>query len=227
MKKLISLLIVSLFVFYVYADVNITCSKKWKQHQHCDKKYYELCYIEDLEVSEYVYYKLLKENAIDDSTPRKDSFRVDQEIITGSASSSDYTNTGFDRGHLANVDDFRYDTEAMKSTYLMTNIAPQTPAFNRGGAWRESEVTGEIYAVCYEYVEIITGPIFINKSMVFIGNKNKVAVSDGFFKIFYNKDAGLLEGYIIYQGDCSGKLSNYSVPIEVIEDYTGLRFEFK
>lgn len=226
MKKLIGLIILALFTFNTYADIKINCSKKWKEHQYCDKVFFELCYVEDLEISEYVYYNLIKENAIDDTTIRKDSFRLDQEIITGSASTTDYNNTGFDRGHLANVDDFRYSEDAMRTTFLMSNIAPQLPGFNRGGAWRESEIKGEIYAICYDYVEIVTGPVFIYDSKVFIGKKNKIAVPDGFFKIFYNKDIGLLEAYIIYQSDYSNKLSDYKVDIGYLENLTGLMFEF-
>ena len=227
MKKLFSIIISFLVTLNLFAEVSITCSKKWEQHQVCDKGYFTLCYIEDLEIPEYVYYDLLKDHAIDDSTPRKDSFKSDPEITTGSAVTADYTNSGYDRGHLANCDDFRYDETAMKTTFLMSNIAPQLPAFNRGGAWRSSEVQGEAYAVCYGHVEIITGPIFTNTVMTYIGKKNKIAVPDGFYKIFYNKENNILEAFVIYQNDCSKNLDSYKVSIETVETLTGLKFEFK
>jgi endonuclease G len=44
---------------------------------------------------------------------------------------SDYTNTGFDRGHLCPSDDRDSTAEENKTTFLLTNIVPQAPQFNR------------------------------------------------------------------------------------------------
>ena len=176
---------------------------------------------------EYVYYDLLKEHAVDNNVSRSGSFVKDTEITLGTASTSDYTNSGYDRGHLANCDDFRYDMTAMRTTFLMSNIAPQLPAYNRGGAWRESEIQGDIYAVAFGHVEIITGPIYKSENPIKIGKTTKISVPDGFFKIFYNKDNMLLEAYIIYQDDYSNRLDTYKVSVEDVEKATGLKFEFK
>ena len=47
----------------------------------------------------------------------------------------DYTNTGFDRGHLCPSDDRDSTADENKTTFLLTNIVPQAPAFNRQ-SWR-------------------------------------------------------------------------------------------
>ncbi len=47
----------------------------------------------------------------------------------------DYTNTGFDRGHLCPSDDRDSTAEENKTTFLLTNIVPQAPQFNRQ-SWR-------------------------------------------------------------------------------------------
>ena len=48
---------------------------------------------------------------------------------------ADYTNTGFDRGHMCPSDD-RDSTDAEnRTTFLLTNIVPQAPQFNRQ-SWR-------------------------------------------------------------------------------------------
>ena len=51
-----------------------------------------------------------------------------------------YTKSGYDRGHM--VPNYamvtRYGPALQKNTFFMTNIAPQTPALNRG-VWREVE----------------------------------------------------------------------------------------
>lgn len=43
----------------------------------------------------------------------------------------DFTNTGFDRGHLAPDANFDYDEEVLNKTYSMANITPQYPNVNR------------------------------------------------------------------------------------------------
>ena len=44
---------------------------------------------------------------------------------------ADYTNTGFDRGHLCPSDDRDSTVAENKTTFLLTNIVPQAPQFNR------------------------------------------------------------------------------------------------
>lgn len=44
---------------------------------------------------------------------------------------ADYTNTGFDRGHLCPSDDRDSTAEENRTTFLLTNIVPQAPTFNR------------------------------------------------------------------------------------------------
>lgn len=51
---------------------------------------------------------------------------------------SDYTNTGFDRGHLCPSDDRDSTAEENKSTFILTNIVPQAPQLNRQ-AWLRLE----------------------------------------------------------------------------------------
>jgi endonuclease G len=68
------------------------------------------------------------------SAPRQDDFRADTSLPSGcyQVSSSDYTGSGFDRGHMAPSAD-RTNTIANNSaTFLMTNIVPQAPDNNQG-----------------------------------------------------------------------------------------------
>ena len=48
---------------------------------------------------------------------------------------ADYTNTGFDRGHLCPSDDRDSTAEENRTTFVLTNIVPQAPQHNRQ-AWR-------------------------------------------------------------------------------------------
>jgi endonuclease G len=49
-----------------------------------------------------------------------------------------YTNSGYDRGHIVRSHDRSSSEESNKSTFLMTNIIPQTPDLNRG-VWLDFE----------------------------------------------------------------------------------------
>ena len=44
---------------------------------------------------------------------------------------ADYTNTGFDRGHLCPSDDRDSTADENKTTFILTNIVPQAPQLNR------------------------------------------------------------------------------------------------
>ena len=71
---------------------------------------------------------------------RTNNFRPDNALPSAwfKASTSDYTNTGFDRGHLCPSDDRDGSTEDNDATFLMTNIIPQAPKNNQG-VWVDLE----------------------------------------------------------------------------------------
>jgi endonuclease G, mitochondrial len=74
------------------------------------------------------------------TTERADNFSPDDELPTGweRIKPSDYTGSGFDRGHMANSADRSRSPEDNIPTFLMTNIIPQAPDNNRG-VWVELE----------------------------------------------------------------------------------------
>jgi endonuclease G, mitochondrial len=71
---------------------------------------------------------------------RIDAFRPDDRLPKGwtRVTPSDYTGSGFDRGHIAPNADRYSSREAADSTFLMTNMTPQTPDLNRG-PWEKLE----------------------------------------------------------------------------------------
>lgn len=74
------------------------------------------------------------------STPRQDDFRADTTLPAGwyRVAATDYTGSGFDRGHHTPSAD-RTDTVASNSaTFLMSNMMPQSPDNNQG-PWESLE----------------------------------------------------------------------------------------
>ena len=71
---------------------------------------------------------------------RVDSFRPDDRLPKGwvRVTPSDYTGSGYDRGHISPNADRNSSPEGMASTFLMTNMTPQTPDLNRG-PWEKLE----------------------------------------------------------------------------------------
>ena len=71
---------------------------------------------------------------------RADNFRADEALPKKwyRVQSSDYLNSGFDRGHLCPSGDRDASTQDNDATFLMTNIVPQAPNHNRG-VWADLE----------------------------------------------------------------------------------------
>lgn len=68
------------------------------------------------------------------STPRQDDFRADTTLPAGwyRVLGTDYSGSGFDRGHMTPSADRTITVTANSATFLMTNIIPQLPANNQG-----------------------------------------------------------------------------------------------
>jgi endonuclease G len=74
------------------------------------------------------------------STPRQDDFRADTTLPTGwyRVQATDYSGSGFDRGHMCPSADRTVSVTANSATFLMTNMIPQLPANNQG-VWANLE----------------------------------------------------------------------------------------
>lgn len=73
-------------------------------------------------------------------TERQSNFFPDTELPAGwyRVVPADYTNSGFDRGHMIPSADRTSSEESNASTFLMTNIIPQAPELNRE-SWAQLE----------------------------------------------------------------------------------------
>jgi endonuclease G len=74
------------------------------------------------------------------SAPRQDDFRADTTLPTGwyRVQGTDFSGSGFDRGHMCPSADRTITITANSATFLMTNMIPQLPANNQG-VWANLE----------------------------------------------------------------------------------------
>ncbi len=187
--------------------------------------YYTLDYNEDTEQSNWVSYRLTKKSLEIPNVPRAKKFRYDQDISTRSANHSDYTHSGYTRGHMAPAGDMAFNEVAMNESFLMSNMSPQTRGCN-GGIWKELEENVRDWAFSNGSLIVVSGPIFYNRNPKRIGKKTKVAIPDAFYKIVLDNEGRDKKSiaFIIPNDTSDEPLSNYAVTIDKVEDVTDINF---
>ena len=133
---------------------------------------FSLAYSEKHEQASWVQYKLYKSNLETPQVVRNNKFRQDKKVLTGSANLNDYRKSSYDRGHIAPCADFTYSNTTMLESFLMSNMSPQLPSFNRG-KWKVLESRVREYALIYDSLLVVTGPVLYTiKNHQKIGENN-------------------------------------------------------
>ncbi len=184
--------------------------------------YYVLSYNEKFEQANWVYYTLTDSMVVKGGQERSNKFKVDKMVPTGSAKSADYTKSGFDRGHLCPAADMDFDPVAMEESFLMSNISPQAPEFNRG-IWKDLETDVRKWAEKEHKIQIVTGPVFADSKGV-IG-ADKVLVPGYFFKIIYDEtDKPKIIAFLLPNSKTDRPLTDFAVTVDEVEKATGFDF---
>lgn len=184
--------------------------------------YYTLSYNEKYEQANWVYYTLTDSMVLNGGEERSNSFRMDKMVVTSSAKSSDYTKSGYDRGHLCPAADMGFNPIAMSESFLMSNISPQTPDFNRG-IWKELEGTVREWAKKEHKLLVVTGPVFRNNKGS-IG-QDKVLVPGYFFKVIFDAtDEPKLIAFVLPNQKSDRPLTDFAVTTDSVEKLTGFDF---
>ena len=188
-----------------------------------EREGYALGYSERHEQAAWVIYKLTAEEVRNKVAERSGKFKSDPEIPTGSAISGDYKNSGYDRGHLAPAADMAWSKRAMADSFYMSNISPQTPAFNRG-IWAKLEAQVRDFAVKEKEIYVVSGAILPQEPCITIG-KNRVSVPARFYKVIYDlTPPQKMIAFIIPNTKCREPLEDFAVTVDAVEEATGLDF---
>lgn len=186
--------------------------------------YFSLAYNEEHEQAEWVAYELRKDQLIIPNVKRARNFRPDQKIKSKSAKHSDYTRSGYTRGHLAPAGDMAFDQVAMNESFQMSNMSPQIESFN-GGIWNELEQAVRDWAYDNERLFVVTGPVLNQKIIKKIG-ENGVSVPTYFYKVVIDLNGREKKGvaFIIENDRSDIHLKEYAVSIDSVEKFTGIDF---
>lgn len=185
--------------------------------------FYSLSYNEQHEVANWVAYPLGHAH-IKNCVDRADAFRADPMVTTGSATLDDYRNSNFDRGHLLPAGDMRFNREAMRDTFYLSNMTPQSANFNRG-RWKAMENLIRAWALKYNDLLVVTGPILEN-NLPTIGNQNRVSVPVEYYKVILRKKENSYEGigFLLNVNIPYSDLSLYALSINQVEERSGIDF---
>ena len=166
-----------------------------------------------------VAYEIIESETTGDE-PRKKSFEADH-TIDGCAESSDYRNSGYDRGHMAPAADMKWSKVAMDESFLMTNICPQVKSLN-SGIWHRLEQRVREWAARDSSIIVVCGPIFTPGKPVEQIGEIGVAVPHRFFKALYAPGRNIGIAFIFDNDKVKGELRKYAVTIDSVERETGL-----
>lgn len=120
------------------------------------------------------------------TSKREPSWRFMNDVPApyGRATHDSYSNSGYDRGHMAPAADFASSITKCRGTFQISNICPQTPSLNRG-VWKKTENRERDLAISLDSVQVLALPLILKQDTTWIGD-GAVAVPDAFIKVIYN-----------------------------------------
>lgn len=126
--------------------------------------------------------------------PRQGSFHPERRLPADERSElSDYSRSGFDRGHMAPSGDMA-DSRSQRDSFSLANIVPQNPNNNRR-LWEAIERTVRSLARRDGEVYVVTGPIFAGETLKRL--HGRVLVPTGIFKAVYDPERGEAAAYVV------------------------------
>lgn len=169
--------------------------------------------------------------------PRSSSFYADGTLPSGCyrVVSSDYTNSGYSRGHMVRSEERTWSSEHNKQTFLMTNILPQYQDLN-GGPWYKFERYLQTQAQSYnKEIYVISGGYSYSGTLkgagrVAIARRNyKIAVIMPYgYGLAQATSTGSLQVIAVDMPNTTGIGSHawetYRTTVDALESRTGYNF---
>lgn len=131
----------------------------------------------------------------------------------------DYKNSGFQRGHYVPAEASKWDEDALRASFQVTNIAPQNGGMN-GSIWRCYEETIRDWAKQFGTVEVVVGGSVRADGTV---GAVKITVPAHYFAIVYRPDTRTAVGVAVPNEDgFELDVRNYMRPVATVEQMAGI-----
>ena len=202
-----------------------------------------------LKANRWTCYELHAGNTMS-NVKRKDDFKADDDVLN-SSELSDYSNSGFSRGHLCPSADRLCSETQNKQTFFLTNMQPQYQSHN-GGLWSRLETQVRDYATDDSKTGAHCDTLYVVKAATIadvasdeLTNNNTSGVYaasevDGYDKLLvpryfymallhYNKESDTYQAVAFWTKHLSttqsvANLGDYAISINKLEELTGLDF---
>jgi len=185
--------------------------------QIIDKEFLEICYDYNLKVAKSVAYTLEGDLVNELNIEERPSFYEEESIYEQyRAKYSDYTHSGYDRGHLAPDASFDWSEESLEATYSLANIIPQVPEVNRY-MWSKVEAYARDKAVELGKIDVVNVVKYGDNS-IHIGEDN-ITVSIGYYKILFNRDDSYEECFY-YANDINASSEDDNISKHKVDCHT-------
>lgn len=175
----------------------------------------------------WVAYSLTDEELEGDAR-RKNTFSPDPMLKGEPVLHQDYSNSGYDRGHMAPAGDMKWSEQAMEESFYTTNICPQNRN-NNAGDWKDLEEMVRDLAREYGEIYICCGPIVTDASRT-IGRERKIVVPQAFYKVLLRqKDDGSWTsiGFVMPNEAGNRPLMTYMHSVDEVESITNIDFFYQ
>ncbi len=148
-------------------------------------------------------------------------FSRDPDIEFPKASREDYSNSGWDKGHMAPHAEMKWSLQAMAESDYFTNICPQDKVMN-AQAWRKIEDLTRRLALRHGAVYVICGPVYDSVEHRHIGPAC-VHVPDRFFKALAVRGGEGFNavGFLVENNRQTGSPRSYAVTVDSVEAVVG------
>lgn len=202
--------------------LDVSVPKCVREHRK-DYVGFSVSFNEDNRTPNWVAWELLGSETEGDVSRDDKKFWQDTEV-EGCPETSDYTKSGYDRGHMCPAADQKWSVEAMDDCFALTNIVPQSHELN-AGAWQTLESKERKWAKRDSAILIVCGPVYSSSDTERIG-KAGVRVPGAFFKVmvapYLENPRGI--AFVYPNMSAPGNMENYVRTIRDVEKLTGFDF---
>lgn len=183
---------------------------------------FRVCFNSHNHTPDWVAWELLGEET-DGPAGRYNKFWQDADL-EGCPTTRDYSNSGYDRGHLCPAADQKWSDRAMQDCFSLANIAPQDHDLNTG-AWKTLENKERAWARRDSALVIVAGPIYTDSDRTRIGDAG-VRVPSAFFKALLAPyaDCPRAIAFVYPNMSAPGNMQQYAMTVRELEKLTGYDF---